>query len=179
MYLIAVCVKTFLFNKNGKVLIKNPVFYKMFTKIEKFKNFFYDEKTRKLAIDVITFSSRSRDDRFWTRPIANAVLQRQTAAVSLEKPKFCWSTLNWCCLATRTRCCCGAVRWLSARCSQGLVRVCAFRYGGFEISDGKTLWEGEDQEIVFVRSACFVEVRFVGSVKLVSEFVYAFVFKVF
>ena len=97
----------------------------------------------------------------------------------LKKPKFCWSTLNWCCLATRTRCCCGAVRWLSARCSQGLVRVCAFRYGDFEISDGKTLWEGEDQEIVFVRSACFVEVRFVGSVKLVSEFVYAFVFKVF
>ena len=61
LYLMAVCVQTFLVNKNGKVLI---VFYKMFTETEKFKKCFYDEKTRKLAIDVITFSSRSRDDRF-------------------------------------------------------------------------------------------------------------------
>ena len=55
---------------------------------------------------------------------------------------------------------CPQVRWLSAECRQGLVRVCTFRYEDCEISNGKTLWKGEDQEIVFdeevfIESACF------------------------
>ena len=172
--MVTVCVETLSVVKNEKVLIEKPYLNKLLVYREKFKKIFVDEKQHELLIDsTLVFSrwhSSSEDDRspaliFDIKKQRFRLKEFRIDETMLDHFGFISSGDPF--KVTLV----GRVLYafypqeratdLNVRKIKGSFDVATFRYEDCEMSWGKTVFESEDEDIVFdeqpfIESVCFV-----------------------